>query len=186
MHTRTVTAAAALLSAGLLLTACSSSSDSKSTDEPGIATTAPAGIKAITQHPADAASITKQLAAAVPAVALTVTYTETTDPNSKMGRPHQYVSKTAFTDSRVNKNPKAKAEAGGRPDAISYGGTVEVFSNDADAKAWVDGIDKMGQAVSGFVTPDYLLRQGRYVIRASDLLTPAQVGGYKAVLAKLS
>lgn len=178
------TTVAVFAAGAALLTGCSSGS-SKTPEEPGVATSAPAAVKAITGKQADAAGITKQLAAAVPTVKLTVTYTEATDPNSRMGRPHQYVTKTAFADSRVSKNPKAKDEADGRSDAISYGGTVEVFATDADAKAWVGGIDKMGQAVSSLVTPDYLLRQGRYVIRASDLLTPGQVAGYKAVLAKL-
>ncbi|MEC3992266.1 hypothetical protein VSR01_01375 [Actinacidiphila sp. DG2A-62] len=179
------TTAAVLAVPAALLAGCSSGSSKSAPEEPGVATSAPATVKAITGKQADAATVTKQLAAAVPSVKLTVTYTEATDPNSRMGRPHQYVSKTAFADSRVSTNPKAKDEADGRPDAISYGGTVEVFAADADAKAWVDGIDKMGQAVSSLVTPDYLLRQGRYVIRASDLLTPGQVAEYKAVLAKL-
>jgi hypothetical protein len=179
------TATTALLVAGVLaLTACSSSGSSNPTpDEPGVTATVTAAGQ---DKPAtlDAAAITDQLAAAVPTVTTTVAYTESTDPNKRMGRPHQYLSKTAFADSRVPK-AKAKEQADGRSDAISYGGTVEVFATDADAKAWVDGIDTIGQAVGSFVTPDYLLRQGRYVIRASSILTPGQVDGYKAVLAKL-
>lgn len=163
---------------------CSSSShgDSNSVAEPGTASTAPAAV--LTRN-ADALAITKQLAAAVPTVRLDIAFTAATDPNGKLGRPHQYTSKTAFIDSRI---PAAKAKedaADGDHHPIAAGGTVEVFATDADAKAWIAYVDKIGQAFGGMVTPDYLLRHGRYVIRASHLLTPTQVDGYKAVLAKL-
>ena len=182
MRIRTATAAVALLAAVGLLTGCSSSSDSKATSEPGVHTAAP--IQQVAKL--DAKGITQRLIAAVPSVTMKVDYTAATDPNGKMGRPHQYVSKTAFADSRVSKNPKAADESNHRPDAISYGGTVEVFATVADANAWTAYIDKLGQALGGMVTPDYVLQRGRYVIRASDLLTPAQVDGYKAVLTKLA
>lgn len=183
MRKTTATATIGLATAGLLLAGCGSG-NSSTPDEPGITTAATAATGQDKSATLNATTITDQLVAAVPTITTTVVYTQTSDPNGKMGRPHQYLSKTAFADSRIPE-AKAKEQADGRPDAISYGGTVEVFATDADAKAWVDGIDKIGQAVGSFVTPDYLLRQGRYVIRASSILTPAQADEYKAVLAGL-
>lgn len=177
IRTAVVVLAAAV---ALALTGCSSSSsDSKAPDEPGITATKAAA------RTVDAAAIVGQLRAAVPTVSTTVEYTATTDPNGKLGRPHQYTSKVQFADSRIDQ-AKAKDASNGDKTDIAYGGTVEVFAAEADAKAWVAYVDKIGQAIGGLVTPDYLLRQGRYVIRASHLLTPDQVGQYKAVLAKVS
>jgi hypothetical protein len=182
MRIRTTSVALTAVAA-FALAGCSSGGSSKAVDEPGVSTTA-AGIPAKIAAKVDAASVTKQVTAAIPTVKTTVVYTDATDPNSKLGRPHQYVSKTAFADSRIP-HAKAKEDDGGRPDAISYGGTTEVFATEADAKAWVKYVDTVGQAIGGLVTPDYLLRQGRVVLRVSHLLTTAQVADYKAVLAKL-
>lgn len=182
MRIRTTSAALAAVAAFALAGCSSGSSDSKGVDEPGVTT--PGGITLKVAAKVDAISVTKQVTAAIPTVKTTVVYTDATDPNGKLGRPHQYVSKTAFADSRISK-AKAKEDANGRSDAISYGGTTEVFATDADAKAWVDYVDQIGQAVGGLVTPDYLLRHGRVVLRVSHLLTTAQVAEYKAVLAKL-
>lgn len=184
---RARTTAIALLTAGTIaLTGCSSSSGSSSSapDEPGIATTHNAALKSAAGQ-IDAPAILTRLQAAIPGIHQTARYTSTTDPNGKLGRPHQYTSKLQFADPRVSK-AKADDEANGDPTDLVYGGTVEVFANAADAKAWITYVDKVGQAIGGLVTPDYLLRQGRFVIRASHLLTPAQVDPYKAVLAKLS
>ncbi|MCZ4118182.1 hypothetical protein [Streptomyces sp. H39-S7] len=134
--------------------------------------------------PQTAEQVTTALIKAVPSVRTLVVYNETTDPNHAMGRPHQYVSKTAFADSRINR-AEAKKDDRGRSDAIAYGGTVEVFANEADAKAWADNIDRLSQAVGGLITPDYLYRSGQYVIRASSHLIPTQARQYQAVLTKL-
>lgn len=185
MNTRTTTAAAGLIAAGLLLAGCSSSTKS-TPDEPGITTTTKAAAAAPATHAdIDAPAILTRLKAVIPGIRQTARYTAITDPNGKLGRPHQYVSKLQFADPRVDK-AKAKEEADGDPTDLAFGGTVEVFANDADAKSWVTYVDKIGQTVGGLITPDYLLRQDRYVIRASHLLTPTQADQYKAVLAKLS
>jgi hypothetical protein len=182
MHTRT--AAAVLLAAGLALTACSSSdSGSKNPDEPGVATTR--GTLHAAAERLDAAGIMTKLTAAIPTAHKTIEYTAATDKNGKLGRPHQYTSKINFADTRVDQ-AKANDSSDGDKTDIAYGGAVEVFATAADAKAWVKYLDGIGQAVGGLVTPDYLLRQDRYVLRVSHLLTPDQVGEYKTVLAKLN
>jgi hypothetical protein len=179
MRTRTTSAVLVAVVAFALADCSSGSSDSKAPDSPGGAVSQAAAARVI-----DAKAITEQLRAAVPTVTLTVAYTAATDPNGRLGRPHQYASKTAFADSHIPK-AKAKDDADGRSDAISYGGTVEVFAEEADAKAWISYVDRATQAFGGLMAPDYLLRNGRYVIRVSHLLTPEQVAPYKAALGKL-
>ncbi|MFD9124208.1 hypothetical protein [Kitasatospora sp. NPDC059571] len=120
----------------------------------------------------DAQTITRQLTTKGLPVKLTVTYDATTDPDGQLGKPHQYVSRTAFDDTRVADSPKAKEDATGhRRDSISYGGTVEVFASADDA------------ASAGPAGPDYTYRHGAVVVRVSHLLTPDQARAYETALA---
>ncbi|MFC9331901.1 hypothetical protein [Kitasatospora sp. NPDC057015] len=132
----------------------------------------------------DAAAVTQQLVRTIPSVKPTVTYDGTSDPNGKIGRPHQYVSKTAFDDTRVSGLPKAKEdESPGRRDSISYGGTVEVFASAEDAKAWADYVDQAQQTTGGLRAPDYIFRNGAVVVRVSHLLTADQASAYGRAIA---
>jgi len=184
MRTRTALAATTLTLAAL--TACSSTAKTAApAAAPAASSTAPSApaSSAAPSKPADAAAITSQLAAKIPSVKLTVTYDATTDPNGKLGRPHQYIGKTAFDDSRVSSLPKAKEDAvRDRRDSISYGGTVETFATIDDAKAWADYVDKAQQALGALATPDYIYQAGTVVVRVSHLLTAAQAGEYKTAL----
>ncbi|MFG3054190.1 hypothetical protein ACGFZP_24985 [Kitasatospora sp. NPDC048239] len=182
---RTSALALTVLSAGLLATAtgCSGASPA-STPAPQKSVAAAPVAAATTAAPApDAASVTRQLAAAGLPVRLTVTYDAGSDPNGKLGRPHQYTGKTAFDDTRVSSLEKAAADASkGRRDSISYGGTVEVFATSEDAQGWADYIDKAQQAMGGLMTPDYILRKGPVVVRVSHLLSAEQAKAYEAAL----
>lgn len=180
-----------LLTAGLL--AATAACSSGTSDKPAAATaegakasaSAPNAVAPATDAAAalDAAAVTAKLAKAGLPVKLTVTYTAATDPNGKLGRPHQYVSKTAFDDSRVADLPKAKEdESGGRRDSISHGGTVETFSTAEDAKAWADYVDHIGQAVGGLITPDYVFVKGATVVRVSHLLGADQAKAYETAI----
>ncbi len=176
------TRSAIAVTAGLLaaLTACSSGSSSPSTAPPGSGTAA-ASTQPSTPAPAkalDAAGMTAKLAKTIPTIKLTVTYNATSDPNQRMGRPHQYLSKTAFDDTRVSDNPKASERAKDRND-IAYGGTVEVFATPEDAETWFKYIDGLSQALGGMVQPDYYYRNGAVVVRVSHLLTPEQAKQYE-------
>lgn len=177
-----------LLTASLLAAtaACSSSTSDKPAAAPAPATAGGTPVSTGTPSPAaalDAAAITAKLAKAGLPVKLTVTYTAATDPNGKLGRPHQYMSKTAFDDSRVADLPKAKEdESGGRRDSISHGGTVETFSTPEDAKAWADYVDHIGQAVGGLITPDYVFVKGATVVRVSHLLGADQAKAYETAI----
>jgi hypothetical protein len=183
---RTTTALAAAGIALAALTACSSSASTAApaaapaASAPNAASSAPAPSPA---KATDAATVTKQLAAKIPTVKLTVTYDATSDPNGKLGRQHQYVSKTAFDDSRVSGLPKAAEDANQhRRDSISYGGTVEVFATADDAKAWADYVDKAQQALGALMTPDYIYQAGPVVVRVSHLLSADQAAQYKAAI----
>ncbi|MFE2094769.1 hypothetical protein [Streptomyces sp. NPDC059460] len=183
MYRRTI-AATVVLAAGLAVTGCSSSD--AGSDKPAVVGNAPStpAAKAEERKPLTAADLAKALAENIPTVSTTVAYTETTDPNKRMGRPHQYLSKVQFRDSRIPEAGAAKDADGDKTD-IAYGGTVEVFANDADAAAWAKSVDEMTQNLGGLLTPDYIYRSGRTVIRASSHLTPTQAKEYEAALGKI-
>ncbi|MFD7410164.1 hypothetical protein [Kitasatospora purpeofusca] len=188
--------ALALAAAGLALTAtaCSSGTDKAPAAAPAAA--APAGASEAATTPAAAPSstapaaakgtaeaITKGLATKGMPVKLTVVYDATTDPNGKLGRPGQYISKSAFDDTRVSGTEQAKKdEVQGRRDSISYGGTVETFATEQDAKTWATYVDTVSKAVGGLVTPDYVYQRGTTVVRVSHLLTPDQAKAYEAAI----
>ncbi|MGW6919302.1 hypothetical protein ACWGB8_36625 [Kitasatospora sp. NPDC054939] len=172
------------LSAGLLLalTACGT------TTAPGARPTAETPVAAAVTTTAaapapDAAAVTAKLAAAGLPVKLTVVYDATTDPAGKLGKPQQYVSKTAFDDTRIAGLPKATAAAGkGRRDSIAYGGTVEVFATPEDAQGWAEYIDKAQQSMGSQMTPDHIFRRGTVVVRVSHLIPADQARAYQAAL----
>lgn len=182
---RSATLPALALIAGLALASCSSSATTKAAPAAAAANSpaAPAAAPPAAATPLDAKAVTEKLAKTVPTAKLTVTYDATTDPNGKLGRQHQYQSKTAFDDTRVASNPKAADDAvGGRRDSISYGGTVEVFANDADAETWATYVDKAQQALGPMATPDYIYRHGTVVVRVSHLLSATQAADYDKAL----
>ncbi|GGV16277.1 hypothetical protein GCM10010495_33170 [Kitasatospora herbaricolor] len=180
----TLPAVTALLAA---TAACSAAPSAAAPPAPVAAATGQAGAATGTSRPLaalDAAAVTQQLIRVIPTVKLTVTYDGTTDPNGKLGRPHQYVSKSAFDDSRVSGLPKAKEdESRGRRDSISYGGTVEIFATPEDARGWADYIDQGQQAMGSLLTPDYIFRNGTVVVRVSHLLTTEQASAYGRAIA---
>jgi len=184
MNRATLTAAAVLTA--VALAGCSSSKTTTPAAAPpaaGGAAPTPTAAAPAAAPAGDAKTVTAALTKAIPTVKLTVTYDATSDPNTRLGRPHQYVSKTAFDDTRVSSLPKAAEDAtDNRRDSISYGGTVEVFANDADATAWATYVDKAQQALGGLATPDYIYQHGAVVVRVSHLLTAAQAAEYQKAL----
>lgn len=182
---RSATLPAIALIASLALAGCSSSTSPQASPAAAAANSpaVPAAAPPAAAAPFDAKAVTGKLAKTVPTVKLTVTYDATTDPNGKLGRQHQYQSKTAFDDTRVSSSPKAADDAvQGRRDSISYGGTVEVFATDADAETWATYVDKAQQALGPMATPDYIYRHGSVVVRVSHLLSAAQAGDYDKAL----
>lgn len=105
------------------------------------------------------ASIVAALEATDLPIGEVVTYDKNNDPKSLLGRPNQYVQKTSFSDTEL--------------DTPAVGnGTVEVFANAADAKAYVDG----AKTPSG----DYYYQSGPYVLIVSHDVTAARAKEYDA------
>ncbi|MFF4340114.1 hypothetical protein ACFY00_09260 [Kitasatospora sp. NPDC001540] len=126
--------------------------------------------------PRDAKLAVAALTTAAPTIKAVKTYTVDDDPNHLLGRPHQYISKTAFTDARI----QAADVTGEDEDSVARGGSVEVFATEADAKARVDYIAGVIKNMPVFTEYDYV--HGTEVLRVSKFLTPAQAEGLEAAL----
>lgn len=171
--------AAALVIALGALTACGTDS-TPTADEPKNPTAATSGAPAKTEAKeltADGAF--KELSAKVTTAKLSGTVTADNDPNHLLGRPNQYTSKITFTDSRI----KADDIAGSEKGSVEQGGSIEVFANEADAKARADYIKAITKSAPMFAEYDYL--SGTVLIRVSHYLTPAQAADYKTAAANL-
>jgi hypothetical protein len=97
-----------------------------------------------------------------------VVYTAATDPNHRLGRPGQYVSKVNFHDNRLEKSEDM---------SIDGGGAVETFDSESDAERWYTAVSGFDKALgSGY---DYW--DGKRVLRLSSKLTPAQAKRYAMV-----
>ena len=122
-----------------------------------------------------AQQIVAQLAQRVPTVKPGMVYTAETDPNHLLGRPGQYTSKVAFTDSRVQPRPFDA------PDAIERGGSVEVFPDEQGAQNRMKYIQAIAAGFPMAVEYDYT--SGPVLVRVGKILTPAQAGEYQKALA---
>jgi hypothetical protein len=173
MHIRTT--AAGLAFAGVLLVGCSStgSVDTPSSTSPkstGSVDVAGAGKSdAVTAQQAVAV-----LGKSIPELKVVQVYTEANDPNHLLGRPGGYISKAAFSDSRVS---SADVE-GLDKDAIERGGSVEVFKNEDEAKARAKYIETIAKSMPSATEYHYVV--GGILIRVSKLLTPTQAKDYEA------
>lgn len=98
-----------------------------------------------------------------------------TDPNSLLGRPGQYTSKITFFDGRHPK-PGDGSDTGEN--------TIEVFSNAADAKTRHDYVEQVTKGMP--MLTQYMLLQGKALVRFDKVMLPAEVDGYKAALAKIN
>lgn len=161
MQTRSAFAVVGVLAAALL-TGCGGLSSS------GTGTT----------PPKTAESVTKDLGAKVASLRLTKTFTEADDPNHLLGRPGGYLSKTAFTDTRV------PAEQAPTEFSTERGGGVEVFGDEAAAKTRMDKIQGIAKGAGGLIS-EYDYVKGVVLVRVSSLLTPEQAKEYEAALATI-
>ena len=154
----------ALLIAVAFLTGCSGQSTSGTTAPP----------------PKTAESVTKALGAKVSTMQFTKTFTADDAPNHLLGRPNGYLSKTAFADSRVPADQVPEAET-----ATERGGGVEVFSDEAAAKARMDDIQAKLKSLGGLMAQEYDYVKGGVLVRVSGLLTPEQAKEYESALAAI-
>jgi len=107
------------------------------------------------------------IAAGLP-IARYETYDASTDPNELMGRPHAYVDKTNFFDSRIGTN------------SYSDCGMLEIFKNEEDASARNSYIDNL--MLSGLGVIQYELQYGNVLLRFDADFDPAQVDEYDAAM----
>lgn len=131
-----------------------------------------------TSPPRTAEDVTKYLSTRVPTSKLTKAYNAEDDPNRLLGRPNGYLSKTAFSDSRV-RNVQTYP-----PDAIERGGSVEVFADEAGATARRTYIKQIAKAAPILGT-EYQYQVGPVLLRVSKKLTPNQAQEYEAALTDL-
>ncbi|WP_157475638.1 hypothetical protein [Parafrankia sp. EUN1f] len=109
----------------------------------------------------------------------TVVYTAQNDPGALLGRPGGYISRIAFTDTRVS----ASEIAGAPADAIERGGAIEVFH--APEAAQARGAALSAPSAGGDPAAEYTFVQGRIVLRLSLILTETMAAGYQAALGRI-
>lgn len=168
MRTRAITTLAAAL---LALTACSSNDSPASDNHPSTA----ASSSAPAPKELDAQQVVKALTAAISDTKAATVYTAATDPNKLLGRPGGYTSKADFTDAR------AKPEL---DDEVQNGGSVEVYSDPADAEERGKFIADTLKKMKIFGT-EYHYTKGGILLRVSGALTPDQAAEYEKALKEL-
>jgi len=175
MCTRATVSAIVLLAAALL-SACGALGEDNSSAAGGAAGAASnADPDALTAEQA-----ARQLAVSIPQIQVTVTYDKGSDPEHLLGQPHGYLSKVAFSDSRI---PKSDTEIFEKGD-VEVGGSVEVFADPAAAKARAAGLAKEAKGMIAQSEYDYV--QGVTLVRVSHYLSPSQAHGYQVVVKRLS
>ncbi|MFC9419912.1 hypothetical protein [Bacillus mobilis] len=176
---------AALGATALLLAGCSAPSTPISSQPASAAPSSVAAVSSIASTPsetptatptpaptkaADAASIAASLKPKVASITKVTTVTEALDSNHLLGRPNQYISAAWITDSGAT-----AGETG-----IDGGAVVEVFANEADAKArseYILGVLKeMGPAYG----TEWHHLKGAVLLRVSGKLTPTVNKQYTA------
>jgi len=115
--------------------------------------------------------IVKAMIAAGLPIARYETYDSTTDPNELMGRPHAYIDKTNFYDSRIGTSEYSDC------------GMLEIFENEEDASARYAYIDNL--MLSGLGSIQYELLYDNVLLRFDADFDPAQVGEYEAALKEI-
>lgn len=170
MRTRRLVATLAA-AAALTLTGCS--------DDGGSSPAAPAGAGQNQARTLTAQQLVERLTAEGLPITDVLVFDENTDPNKLMGRPGQYTSKAAFVDTRVDLD-----EAGSDPGDVSRGGGVEVFADESAAKARHKYVTALAQSMP--ILNEYTYQAGRYVVRVSRLLPPAQAAEYEAAVKRIA
>lgn len=122
----------------------------------------PAGSGPVTDRPKTAVELLAQLHQVAPTVELVRAYTEETDPNHLLGRPHGYLSKVVFSDSRITD------VAGLARDAFERGGSIEVFRDQARARQRVAYLQRVRVGQGLGEEHDYV--QGSALLRVTGKL----------------
>ncbi|BBA98151.1 hypothetical protein RVR_4226 [Actinacidiphila reveromycinica] len=172
MHIRTIfrttgiSAVAAVAAAGVLLSGCSSGGG-------GGGSAAAASQQPVAVGLTSAEEVASTLERSVSTMTTTVVYTAASDPDHLLGTAHGYLSKVAFSDSRVQPADVEGARAG----AVVRGGSVETFATPAQAHARARSIES---GAEGTVSAgEYHYYVGGSLIRVSQVLTSAQAEDYQ-------
>ncbi len=99
-------------------------------------------------------------------------YTADSDPNSLLGRPHQYVTKVNWHDTRI----------AAKNFDIDGGGSIETFSVTADLASRVVYVSGITQGAAIFAEYEFSSQSGLFFLRLSHYLTPTQAMDYEAAL----
>lgn len=171
---------ASIAAAGVLLTSCSSSSSTPAANSAVTTTTAAAAVAPASSSPAAPAQLTadqiiaKFKAAKLP-IGTTLTYTAADDPNHLLGRPNGYLSKTSWTDTRINADQANDNSSG----SVDLGGSVEMYATAALATARKTYIQS-ALAAAPMLGTEYDYVVGTALVRVSSVLTPTQAQAYQA------
>ncbi|MET9226461.1 hypothetical protein [Lentzea sp. NPDC003310] len=168
--------------ATLLLVPVAACSSSPSTDtDPSAGSTTAADLRSQAEPqvstPRTAEEVTTALAAKIPSLKLTKVFSAEDDPNKQLGRPNGYTSKSAFTDTRI---AVEGAVAITKENDTLRGGGVEVFPDEAGAKARMEYIQQFGKQTPMLAEYDYVV--GGVLLRVSKELTPTQAKEYETAL----
>jgi len=96
-------------------------------------------------------------------IADVVTFTDASDPNSLLGRPHQYIAKAAWRDPTITEEDEPGVDAGG---------TIEVFLTQGDLQARYDYIDAIASSSPMFA--EYHEQNAPAFLRLSKTYLPSQ------------
>lgn len=100
-----------------------------------------------------------------------IIYNEETDVNNLLGRPHGYIAKVNWEDTRLEQyDPEDPA-----------GATLEIFSNAEDCTARKEYVDSVTQSFSPSVMYMYIINDV-YFLRVNKDLTPSQADEYCKIL----
>jgi hypothetical protein len=162
----TSTIAVSLVAACALLAGCSSSSG---TDDAKTSS----GQQQVAVGLTSAEQVAATLAQSVSTMTTTVVFSAATDPDHLLGKTDGYLSKVAFSDSRIQ---PADVE-GAASDSVARGGSVETFATSAQAhtRAKELAVAADGSATAG----EYHYYVGSSLIRVSQILTPFQAEDYQ-------
>lgn len=101
-----------------------------------------------------------------------IVYTEATDKNNLLGRPHQYVGKINFSDKRVKNTAMTK-----------QGNSIEVFLTQEDLEArknYTEGISKSGGPFA-----QYVYSHKNVLLRLVHQILPKDAAQYETILKSL-
>ncbi|SEG27280.1 hypothetical protein SAMN05216223_104136 [Actinacidiphila yanglinensis] len=169
-----ISAAAAVVASCVLLAGCSSSGSG------GNGGSASSSQQPVAVGLTSAEQVASTLEESVSTMTTTVVYTAATDPDHLLGKAKGYLSKVAFSDSRVQ---PADVE-GTKSDAIVRGGSVETFATVAQAHARAKSIEAGAQGSASAGEYHYYL--GNSLIRVSQVLTTAEAEDYALAVQSLS